>query len=548
MSKDLVFDTEASKKIMAGVNTATDAIAATLGPKGRNILISRQWNFPMSTKDGATVAREIELPDPTENLGAKLINEVASKTDEAYGDGTTTTAVLTQIIATKAMKHVSAGANPVHLIKGMRAAAKNIIDIVQGNAEPCEGAEAVRKIAFISSNRDEAIADIVTDAISEVGADGTIEIQNEDDTNSKLEVVEGLKFDRGYSHPGFMNPAENQIELDYPTILIIQRDFSNINDLTPLFEVMDIKNLLVIANKIEGDVLSVLLFNNAKGTVKACAVESPGFGDLREGIMNDLAILTGTSVISSASGYSIPQMAREIEAYQKDPENAPKPSFLPGSATKVIIDKDSTRILEGKGKPKAIQKRIDMLHKTAETADPYNKKQLTKRAGGLGAGIAIIKVGGRTEAEREERKMRVEDALGAARAASKGGLVLGGGIALLKASKAWKKALNALDEFITAPDVKTGHEIIIRACQQPLWMIAQNAGYSGDYSVHKVLESASDHLGLDAMSGEFVNMKQKGILDPCRVVTASLNHAVSTASMITTLGCSITESVEEDDG
>lgn len=545
MSKDLIFGTEASKRIMAGVNTATDAVSVTLGPKGRNVLISRQWNFPMSTKDGATVAREIELPDPVENLGAKLISEASSKTDETYGDGTTTTAVLTQIIASRALRHISAGASPIALIRGMKAATKNIIDIVKGNSEPCEGTEAVRKIAFISSNRDETIADIVTDAISEVGADGTIEIQNEDDINSKLEVVEGLKFDRGYSHPAFLSVTENQIELDYPTILVIERDFSNLNDLTPLFEVMEIKNLLIIANKIEGDVLSVLLFNNAKGVIKACGVESPGFGDLREGIMSDIAILTGTSVISSSTGYSIPQMAREIKAYQKDPQNAPKPSFLPGSATKVIIDRDTTRILEGKGKPELIQERIDTLHETAKDKDPYNKKQLTKRAGGLGAGIAIIKVGGRTEAERDERKMRVEDALAAARAASKGGLVLGGGIALLKASKTWKKTLDMIGNDMT-PDVKTGHDIIIRACQEPLWRIAHNAGYSGDYSVHKILESVSDHLGLDAMSGKFVNMKQKGILDPCRVVTASLNHAVSTASMITTLGCSITETVDKD--
>lgn len=539
--KDLSFDLEASKTISSGIDKVAEAVGATLGPRGRHVLVNRPYQTPLATNDGVTVALNIELPNAGENVGAKLVQEAASKTNEGFGDGTTTTTILTQEMVKDGIRLISSGVAPDLLKRGMDSAQRGITEILLGMTEPCDSKEKVRHVAYVSSHQDGPIADVVADAVELMGARGAIEVLTSDHPELKLEVTEGCMIDRGYAHPQFVAPGETSVVLEEPSILILDRKWSNVQELTALAQVLTTSSLLVIAEDIEGVVLQSLLVSNARGTMKICAVKAPSYGDHRSGLLADLAILTGTTVISATTGTSIQNLVESI---------ANKGPLKLGCAQKVLIDKDSTTFVKGYGKPEDIQARILALRNEAEhgKTEKYNYTQLMKRASSLEQGIATIKVGGATEASAEERKMRLDDALSAARAASENGVVPGGGVALIKAASIWKVTLDQIEAGTgtMSPEVKLGHELVMKACATPLWQIVENAGESGDYAVKRIQGSQSDTLGFDATDLTFKNMIEAGILDPASVVVAELRYAVSIASMVLSVGCLVTDKEEEE--
>lgn len=512
-AKQIVFDMDARKKLEEGVNIVADAVKTTLGPKGRNVVLEKKFGSPTITKDGVTVAKEIELEDPFENMGAQLCKEVASKTNEIAGDGTTTATVLAQSIVSEGLKNVTAGANPIFLKRGIDMAVEKAVEELKKISTPVETKESIAHVAAIAGN-DQEIGQLVADAMEKVGKDGVITVEESQGIETLVEVVEGMEFDRGYISPYFVTNSETmEVELDEPYILIYEKKISAVGDLLPLLEkvVRTGKPLLIIAEDVEGEALATLVVNKLRGTLQCAAVKAPAFGDRRKEMLEDIAILTNGTFISEDMGYKLEHV--ELEQL--------------GRAKKVKIDKENTTIVEGEGSSENIQKRVNQIKRQIEdSTSEYDTEKLQERLAKLAGGVAVIKVGAATETELKEKKHRIEDALSATRAAVEEGIVAGGGTMLIDCIK-------ALDNVDAEGDVMTGIQIVRKALEAPLKQIANNAGVEGAIIVEKVKE-AEEGIGFDAVSMEFVNMVEKGIIDPAKVTRSALQNAASIAAMLLT--------------
>jgi chaperonin GroEL len=528
-AKEVRFSAEARERILRGVDTLANAVKVTLGPKGRNVVIEKSFGAPRSTKDGVTVAKEIELEDKFENMGAQMVREAASKTNDAAGDGTTTACVLTQAIVREGMKAVAAGMNPMDLKRGIDKAVIQVMDDIKKKSRKVSKPEEISQVGTISSNGDRAIGDMISKAMQKVGNEGVITVEEAKSLDSELEVVEGMQFDRGYLSPYFITNAEKMlVELEEPYILIHEKKLSGLQPMLPLLEavVQTGKPLLIIAEDVEGEALATLVVNKLRGGLKVAAVKAPGFGDRRKAMLQDIAILTSGEMIAEDLGIKL--------------ENVN--IGMLGKAKKVTIDKENTTIVNGAGKKADIQARIAQIKAQIEdTTSDYDKEKLQERLAKLAGGVAVIKVGGATEIEVKEKKDRVDDALNATRAAVEEGIVAGGGVALLRATKIITvKGLN--------DDEEAGINIVRRALQSPIRQIAQNAGVEGSIVVGKVLENKSDSFGYDAQLDEYVDMIEKGIIDPAKVVRTALQDAASVASMLITTEAGIAEAPKKGAG
>lgn len=520
MAKQIKFDTNAREKLLNGVNQLADAVKSTLGPAGKNVMIDKGAGSPLVTKDGVTVAKSIDLEDPFENLGAQMCKEVASKTNDIAGDGTTTATVLAQAIAREGLKNVAAGANPMELKLGIDKAVKDITNKLDQLAQKVEGKKSIAQIATISANNDKEIGELIADAMEKVGEDGVITIEDSKTAETTLDAVVGMQFDRGYISPYFVTNSENMsCELEEPLILMYDKKISAMNDLLPHLEYAahNGKPLLIIAEDIEGEALSALIINKMRGTIKACAIRAPGYGDSRNENLSDIAVLTGGTLIEEVTG---------IKLADADP------SLTLGSAKSVKITANSTTIVDGAGKKELITERITSLKSsiTPETGT-YEKAKLQSRIAKLSGGVAVIHVGAATEVEMKEKKDRVDDALHATRAAVEEGIVAGGGVALLRASKGL-----SLD---SSNDEKTGYNIVLRAVEEPLRQIVTNAGLEASVVVNKVKELEANN-GFNAKIGEYQDLVANGIIDPVKVTKTALKNAASIASLILTTECVIT--------
>ncbi|MDK2882528.1 MAG: chaperonin GroEL [Bacillota bacterium] len=524
-AKQLIYREDARHALERGVNAVANAVKVTLGPKGRNVVLSKKFGSPVITKDGVTVAKEIELKDPYENMGAQLCREVASKTNDVTGDGTTTATVLAQAIMLEGMKNVAAGANPIFLKKGIDRAVEAITQEIKRKAIPVESKESIAHVASIAAN-DKEIGNLIADAMDKVGKDGVITVEESKGLATTVEVVEGMEFDRGYVSPYFVTNAETmEAELEEPYILLYEKKISSINDLLPVLEkvVRTGKPLLIIAEDIEGEALATLVVNRLRGTLQCVAVKAPGFGDRRKAMMEDIAILTGGKFISEDLGIKL--------------ENVDLDSL--GRAKKVKVGKEKTTIVEGYGRQEDIKARVAQIKKQIEeTESDYDREKLQERLAKLAGGVAVIKVGAATETELKEKKMRVEDALNATRAAVEEGIVPGGGTALLNAVK-------VLDSLQAEGDEAVGIRIVKRAVEEPLRQIAENAGLEGSVIVNKVKESP-EGVGFNAVTGEFVDMVKAGIVDPVKVTRTALENAASIASLLLTTECLVAEIPEKE--
>ncbi|HEY8424228.1 MAG TPA: chaperonin GroEL [Clostridia bacterium] len=516
MAKQIKTGIEARQALEAGVNALVDTVKITLGPKGRNVVLDKKFGSPLITNDGVTIAKEIELPDPFENMGAQLVKEVATKTNDVAGDGTTTAAVLAQVIIKEGLKNIAAGANPIILRKGIFAATDVVVNELKKISKPINSKVAISQVASISAG-DEEVGKIISEAMEKVGNDGVITVEESKTMKTELTIVEGMQFDRGYASPYMVTNSEKmEAVLDDPLILITDKKISNIQELLPILEqvVQTGKKLLIIAEDIEGEALATLILNKLRGSLITVAVKAPGFGDRREAMLQDIAILTGGQVITEKLGLDL-----------KDA----KLNML-GRARQVKVDKDSTTIVEGAGKKEDIQARIKAIKaQIEETTSDYDREKLQERLAKLSGGVAVINVGAATEVEMKEKKLRIEDALAATRAAVEEGIVPGGGVALLN-------AIPALNELIAKleGDEKTGATIILKAIQAPIKQIAENAGVDGGIIISKVLEAKDPNFGYDALKGEFGDMVAKGIIDPTKVTRSALQHAASVASSFLT--------------
>src|SRR5919202_3597002 len=503
-AKEVRFSTEARAKILRGVDILADAVKVTLGPKGRNVVLDKSFGSPRITKDGVTVAKEIELKDKFENMGAQMLREVASKTNDNAGDGTTTATVLAQSIVREGMKSVAAGMNPMDLKRGIDLAVTKVVEDLKARAKPVAGSNEIAQVGIISANGDTVVGEKIAEAMEKVGKEGVITVEEAKGLDFELDVVEGMQFDRGYLSPYFItNPEKMTVELNDPFILIHEKKLSNLQAMLPILEavVQSGRPLLIIAEDIEGEALATLVVNKLRGGLKVAAVKAPGFGDRRKAMLQDIAILTGGQAISEDLGIKL--------------ENV-NLSML-GRAKKVMIDKENTTIVNGAGKKADIEARVAQIKaQIEETTSDYDREKLQERLAKLAGGVAVIRVGGATEVEVKERKDRVDDALHATRAAVEEGILPGGGVALLRASKALSKLQPAND------DQKTGVEIVRKAITAPARQIAINAGEDGSVIVGKILEKDQYTYGFDAQSGEYGNMLQKGIIDPTKVVRAAL--------------------------
>ena len=524
MAKQIKQGEEARKALCAGIDTLADTVKITLGPKGRNVVLSKKFGSPLITNDGVTIAKDVELEDPFENMGAQLIKEVATKTNDVAGDGTTTATLLAQALVREGMKNVVAGANPMVIKKGIQKAVDAAIEAVKSHSQPVKGTEDIARIATISS-ADEDIGRIIADAMEKVTSDGVITVEEAKSINDELSVVEGMQFDRGYLSPYFITNAEKMIvELSSPYILLFDKKITSLKDLLPILEQIQKtgKPLLIIAEDIEGEALATLVVNKLRGVLNISAVKAPGFGDRRKAMLEDIAILTGGEVISEELGRTL--------------ESASVQDL--GQASSVIIDKDNTTIVNGAGDKKAIAARITQIKaQIAETTSDYDKEKLQERLAKLSGGVALIKVGAATETEMKEKKDRVDDALSATKAAVEEGIVIGGGAALIKAKAKIKLKLEG-DEAI-------GGAIVERALKAPLRQIAENAGFDAGVVVHSVETAKGEHHGFDAAKGEYVDMLKAGIVDPVKVERIALQNAVSVASMLLTTEATISEIKEE---
>lgn len=516
MSKQFKYGEEARRSLEKGVDTLADAVKITLGPKGRNVVLDKKFGAPLITNDGVTIAKEIELEDAFENMGAQLVKEVSVKTNDVAGDGTTTAALLAQTIIREGMKNIAAGANPMVLKKGIAKATEYTVEELKKISKPIESKTAIAQVASVSAG-DEEIGTLLSDAFEKVGKDGVITIDESKTMKTELSVVEGMQFDRGYASPYMMtNPDKMDAVLEDPLILITDKKISVFQDLLPVLEqvVKSGRGLFIIAEEIEGEALTALVLNKLKGAIKCVAVKAPGYGDRRKAMLEDIAILTGATVISSDLGYEIKDATLDML----------------GSAKMVQVDKDNTTIVDGAGDPALIKQRVAAIqHQIAESTSDYDKEKLQERLAKLSGGVAVVRVGAATEVEMKERKLRIEDALAATRAAVEEGIVPGGGIALLSISDKVTAYANTF-----SGDEKTGALIIAKALTAPIKQIAENAGVDGGVIVDNVLRAKKANFGYDALKNEFCDMVEKGILDPTKVTRSALQNAASVSSTLLT--------------
>ena len=528
-AKDVRFHDSARAKIVAGVNILADAVKVTLGPKGRNVVLERSFGAPTITKDGVSVAKEIELKDRFENMGAQMVKEVASKTSDIAGDGTTTATVLAQSIVQEGMKFVAAGMNPMDLKRGIDKAVEAVIAELKKLSKPCTTNKEIAQVGSISANSDADIGDIIAKAMEKVGKEGVITVEDGKSLNNELDVVEGMQFDRGYLSPYFINNAEKQMAiLDDAYVLLHDKKISNIRDLLPILEQVAKagRPLLIIAEEVDGEALATLVVNGIRGILKTCAVKAPGFGDRRKAMLEDIAILTGGTVIAEEVGLSLEK------ATLKDL----------GQAKRIEIGKEETTIIDGKGEAKIIESRVKTIRQQIEAAtSDYDKEKLQERVAKLAGGVALIKVGAATEVEMKEKKARVEDALHATRAAVEEGIVAGGGVALVRARSSLAKVKG--DNH----DQDAGIKIVLRALEEPMRMIASNAGDEPSVVINKVVEGKGN-FGYNAATGQYGDMVEMGVLDPTKVTRCALQNAASVAGLILTTDAMVAESPKEDAG
>ncbi|WP_018467235.1 chaperonin GroEL [Calidithermus timidus] len=528
MAKMLVFDEAARRALERGANAVANAVKVTLGPRGRNVVLEKKFGSPTITKDGVSVAKEIELEDHLENIGAKLLIEIASKTNDITGDGTTTATVLGQAIVREGLRNVAAGANPLALQRGINKAVDVAIKAIREMAEPVNDRKAIFEVAAVSANNDQEIGNLIADAMEKVGRDGVITVEESKSLDTELDFVEGYQFDKGYISPYFVNnPDTMEASLDDPYILITEKKVSNVRELLPVLEqvAQTGKPMLIIAEDVEGEALATLVVNKLRGTLNVAAVKAPGFGDRRKEMLKDLAAVTGGTVISEELGFKL--------------ENATL-SML-GRAERVRITKDETTVVGGKGKKEDIDARINGIKKELETSDSeYAKEKLQERLAKLAGGVAVIRVGAATETELKEKKHRYEDALSTARAAVEEGIVPGGGVALLRTVPAVKKLLEQLEG-----DEATGAKIVLRALEEPARQIAANAGYEGSVVVNQLLSKNEKSYGFNAATGEYGDMMAYGIVDPAKVTRTALQNAASIGSLILTTEAVVAEKPEE---
>jgi chaperonin GroEL len=528
-AKEVRFAADARERLLRGVDTLANAVKVTLGPKGRNVVIEKSFGAPRTTKDGVTVAKEIELEDKFENMGAQMVREVAQKTNDLAGDGTTTATVLAQAIVREGLKAVAAGMNPMDLRRGIDKAVLQVIEEIAKRSKKVKNSGEIAQVGTISANGEKAIGDMIAEAMQKVGNEGVITVEEAKGLETELEVVEGMQFDRGYLSPYFVTNAEKMVaELEDPYILIHEKKLSNLQQLLPVLEavVQSGRPLLIIAEEVEGEALATLVVNKLRGGLKVAAVKAPGFGDRRKAMLEDIAVLTGGQTISEDLGIKLENVTLDML----------------GRAKRVSITKDDTTIVDGSGKKKDIEARVGQIKaQIEETTSDYDREKLQERLAKLAGGVAVIRVGGATEVEVKERKDRVDDALNATRAAVEEGVVPGGGVMLLKAG-------NAITVKGDNPDQDAGIAIVKRALQAPIRQIAANAGVEGSIVVGKVLEARGQAYGYDAQADEYGDMLEKGIIDPAKVVRVALQDAASVAGLLITTEAAIGEAPKKDDG
>ena len=527
MAKDIKFDIDARDGLRRGVDALANAVKVTLGPKGRNVIISKSFGAPQVTKDGVTVAKEIELADPLENMGAQMVKEVASKTNDLAGDGTTTATVLAQSIVKEGLKNVAAGANPMDLKRGIDKAVEAIVEnLAKQSKKVGDSSEKIKQVASISANNDATIGDLIAQAFGKVGKEGVITVEEAKGTETYVDVVEGMQFDRGYLSPYFVTDSEKMTaDLEAPYILLFDKKISSMKDLLPVLEpvAQSGKPLLIIAEDVDGEALATLVVNKLRGSLKIAAVKAPGFGDRRKAMLEDIAILTGGTVISEERGFSLDNASLDML----------------GTCEKITIDKDNTTIVNGGGVAKDIKSRVGQIKSQIETTtSDYDREKLQERLAKLAGGVAVLYVGAASEVEMKEKKDRVDDALHSTRAAVEEGIVAGGGVALLRAKSVLSKVKTEND------DEETGVQIVARAIESPLRTIVANAGGEGSVVVAKILDGKGD-FGYDAKSEKYVDMLKAGIIDPKKVTRVALENAASVAGMILTTECALTD-IKED--
>jgi len=516
MAKQIQYGEEARRSLEKGINQLADTVKITLGPKGRNVMLEKKYGAPLITNDGVSIAKEIELEDAFENMGAQLVKEVATKTNDIAGDGTTTATILAQAIIREGMKNVAAGANPMVLRKGIEKATEVAVEALAEISKPIESKNAIAQVASISSG-DENIGDLIADAMEKVGKDGVITVEESKTLKTELSVVEGMQFDRGYVSAYMATDTEKmEAVMDNPLILITDKKISNIQEIVPLLEQVSQtgRKLLIIAEDIEGEALATLVLNKLRGILNVVGVKAPGFGDRRKAMLQDIAILTGGQVITEELGLELKDATLDML----------------GRARQIKVDKENTTIVEGAGEESEIKARIASIHaQIADTTSDYDREKLQERLAKLAGGVAVIKAGAATEVEMKERKLRIEDALAATRAAVEEGIVPGGGTALIHATKAVAAAMTGLEG-----DIKTGVAIVLRALEEPVRQIAINAGVEGSVVVEKIKSSVELGFGYDAAKDEYTNMTERGIIDPTKVTRSALQHAASVAAMVLT--------------
>ena len=525
MAKQIKFDADARQKILAGVEKLSAAVTSTLGPSGRNVILDKKFGSPQITKDGVTVAKEIELPDPFENMGAQMVKEVASKTNDVAGDGTTTATLLAEAIYREGLKNLTAGANAMALKRGIDKATVAVVEAIAKLSKKVKSADEIAQVATLSANGDEEIGKMISEAMDKVGKEGTITVEEAKTLESSLDVVEGMQFDKGYLSPYFVtNPEAMECELENPFILLFEKKISNLQDMLPLLQAVakSGRPLMIIAEDVEGEALATLVVNKLRGTFQVCAVKAPGFGDRRKAILEDIAILTGGTLVTEDIGIKLENVTIDML----------------GRAKKVVVDKDNTTVVEGLGKSADIKARVDVIKKQIEeTSSDYDREKLQERLAKLAGGVALIKVGAATEAAMKEKKDRVDDALHATRAAVEEGIVPGGGVALLRC----QKAIEALN---LEGDEAVGASIISRAVEAPLRKLVNNAGQEAALVIANV-KKATGTNGYNVRTGEYVDMLKAGVVDPAKVTRSALQNAASIAGLLLTTDCMITDLPEK---
>ena len=527
MAKQIKFDAEARQKILAGVEKLSNAVTSTLGPSGRNVILDKKFGSPQITKDGVTVAKEIELPDPFENMGAQMVKEVASKTNDVAGDGTTTATLLAESIYREGLKNLTAGANAMALKRGIDKATAAVVDAIAKQSKKVKTADEIAQVATLSANGDEEIGKMISEAMDKVGKEGTITVEEAKTLESSLDVVEGMQFDKGYLSPYFVtNPDAMECELEDPFILLFEKKISGLQDMLPLLQQVakSGRPLMIIAEDVEGEALATLVVNKLRGTFQVCAVKAPGFGDRRKAILEDIAILTGGKLISEDIGIKLENVTIDML----------------GRAKKVVVDKDNTTVVEGLGKSADIKARVEQLKRQIEeTTSDYDREKLQERLAKLAGGVALIKVGAATEAAMKEKKDRVDDALHATRAAVEEGIVAGGGVAYLRAQK-------AIEALKLEGDEAVGASIIARAIEAPLRKLVNNAGQEAALVIANV-KKATGTNGYNVRTGEYADMLKAGIVDPAKVTRSALQNAASIAGLLLTTDCMVTDIPEKKD-